>query len=297
MNKNNFSKLCLISLLTFSLASCSEEKNEEAYMDDKTFNETTYYDKVETRSKFANDDERNIDEHLENGVLNDSYWNSLSGVWQNESATYPHNGVQKRNLLYVKDGKNTYLGFRGRGMYNTLSDTNKNDAGHILPEGACIISKNRLGPGRYEFEMAAMPHYGGVSAAWTYMTETGNELTSQNEIDIENFRKKLNKMNHFNLRKIFIDISQGNLYITTFDLQDYFELNKDQSNMLLKRFDKDDDGKISYDDVSILYITNIVCEGSFPLYLISISKHNFLTKNKINIIFTILIFIYNYYRS
>ena len=185
MNKNNFSKLCLISLLTFSLASCGEEKNEEAYTDDTTFNGTTYYDKVETRSKFANDDERNIDEHLENGVLNDSYWNSLSGVWQNESATYPHNGVQKRNLLYVKDGKNTYLGFRGRGMYNTLSDTNKNDAGYILPEGACIISKNRLGPGRYEFEMAAMPRYGGVSAAWTYMTETGNELTSQNEIDIE----------------------------------------------------------------------------------------------------------------
>ncbi len=185
MNKNNFSKLCLISLLTFSLASCGEEKNEEAYTDDTTFNGTTYYDKVETRSKFVNDDERNIDEHLENGVLNDSYWNSLSGVWQNESATYPHNGVQKRNLLYVKDGKNTYLGFRGRGMYNTLSDTNKNDAGYILPEGACIISKNRLGPGRYEFEMAAMPRYGGVSAAWTYMTETGNELTSQNEIDIE----------------------------------------------------------------------------------------------------------------
>lgn len=143
----------------------------------------------------------------------------------------------------------------------------------------------------------AVDSYESMSKELKDKIELAIKTAVQNEIDIENFRKKLNKMNHFNLRKIFIDISQGNLYITTFDLQDYFELNKDQSNMLLKRFDKDDDGKISYDDVSILYITNIVCEGSFPLYLISISKHNFLTKNKINIIFTILIFIYNYYRS
>ena len=137
----------------------------------------------------------------------------------------------------------------------------------------------------------AVDSYESMSKELKDKIELAIKTAVQNEIDIENFRKKLNKMNHFNLRKIFIDISQGNLYITTFDLQDYFELNKDQSNMLLKRFDKDDDGKISYDDVSILYITNIVCEGSFPLYLISISKHNFLTKNKINIIYTILIFI------
>jgi hypothetical protein len=33
--------------------------------------------------------------------------------------------------------------------------------------------------------MAAMPREGGVTAMWTYSTTTGNEATSQNEIDIE----------------------------------------------------------------------------------------------------------------
>ena len=75
----------------------------------------------------------------------------------------------------------------------------------------------------------------------------------KNEIDIENFRKKLNKMSHFNLRDIFNSISQGNSYITTFDLEDYFGIDKEQSSIVMKRFDKDDDGKISYDDVSLNY--------------------------------------------
>ena len=75
----------------------------------------------------------------------------------------------------------------------------------------------------------------------------------KNEIDIENFRKKLNKMSHFNLRDIFNSISQGNSYITTFDLEDYFGIDKEQSSIVMKRFDKDDDGKISYDDVSFNY--------------------------------------------
>lgn len=114
----------------------------------------------------------------------------------------------------------------------------------------------------------AVDSYESMSKELKDKIELTIKTAIQNEIDIENFRKKLNKMNHFNLRNIFIDISQGNLYITTFDLQESFELNKDQSAMLLKRFDKDDDGKISYDDVSILYIINIVCERSFPLYLI-----------------------------
>lgn len=76
----------------------------------------------------------------------------------------------------------------------------------------------------------------------------------KNEIDIENFRKKLNKMSHFNLKEVFNSISQGNSYITTFDLEDYFGIDKDQSCIVMKRFDKDDDGKISYDDVSFNYI-------------------------------------------
>lgn len=116
--------------------------------------------------------------------MNDDYWNALSGVWQNDSSSYPHNGVQTRNLFYVTNGSKTSLAFKGRGIYNTDSDSTRKN-GYTYPEGACIISKNHLGPGRYEIDLAAMPREGGVSAMWTYCTTTGSEATSQNEIDIE----------------------------------------------------------------------------------------------------------------
>jgi len=184
MNKKILgSRLAVLALSPLLLASCGEEAVSSSYDDDETFNGTAYYDNVETRAKFQLDDERNIDESFEDGRMNDDYWNTLDGVWQNESSTYPHNGVRKKNLFYVRDGDSTYLAFRGLGGYNRDLTTASGD--YRMPEGACIISKNRLGPGRYEFEMAALPRYGGVSAAWTYMTETGNESTSQNEIDIE----------------------------------------------------------------------------------------------------------------
>ena len=57
--------------------------------------------------------------------------------------------------------------------------------GRIKAEGGVIMSKNFLKPGRFEINMRPMPREGGVTAMWTYYCATGNEETSQNEIDIE----------------------------------------------------------------------------------------------------------------
>ncbi len=168
------------------LASCGDGTSSvSVYTDTTTFNGTDYYDTVETRAGFDETYEGNIDEHLENGVIDDDVWYALEGVWQNDSSAKPHAGVKNRNLFYVQDGDETYLGFRGRGLYCQDEDLSTNSSGQVLPEGGCIITKEKLIPGRYEIEMAAFPRYGGVSACWTYLCETGNEATSQNEIDIE----------------------------------------------------------------------------------------------------------------
>jgi hypothetical protein len=146
--------------------------------------DTAYYDALADRVAFDAANANNISESFADGKMSDAYWNTLSGVWQNDSAVYPHNGVQQRNLAYVSDGSKTYLGIKGRGIYDSSSDAVKKN-GYTLPEGGCIISKNKLGPGRFEIEMAVMPREGGVTAMWTYNTTTGSEATSQNEIDIE----------------------------------------------------------------------------------------------------------------
>lgn len=166
---------------SLSSASSSDETPTSSI---STFDGTHYYDSVASRTSFDESNARNIDEEFANGAMSDQYWNALSGVWQNDMASYPHNGVQSRNLFYVKNGDKTLLGLKGRGIYSSDPDT-KIENGFRYPEGACIISKNNLGPGRFEIEMAAMPREGGVSAMWTYCTTTGSEATSQNEIDIE----------------------------------------------------------------------------------------------------------------
>lgn len=176
----------LLSLGALSFTGCAQGTNSTVSSESQasTFDGTAYYDDVEKRSAFDNSNANNINESFASGTMSDSYWNTLSGIWQNDSPAYPHNGVQARNLFYVKNGDKTLLGFKGRGIYNSESDTKTNN-GYRLPEGACIVSKNHLGPGRYEIKMAAMPREGGVTAMWTYCTTTGNEATSQNEIDIE----------------------------------------------------------------------------------------------------------------
>lgn len=165
-------------------SSATTSKSSFSYTSGTAFDGTAYYDAVAERASFDDANENNIAESFANGKMSDSYWNALSGVWQNDSSAYPHNGVQSRNLFYVKKDEKTLLGIKGRGIYSSESDTITSD-GYRKPEGGCIISKNKLGPGRFEIEMAAMPREGGVTAMWTYATATGNEATSQNEIDIE----------------------------------------------------------------------------------------------------------------
>lgn len=177
--------MAILGLGIIPLAACTQNAGSSSLnLSVSTFNGTAYYDAIAERVGFDNANANNIDEEFSDGKMSDSVWNALSGVWQNDSTAYPHNGMQAHNLFYVKNGSKTQLAFKGRGIYSSDSDTViKND--YREPEGACIISKNNLGPGRYEIAMAAMPREGGVSAMWTYCTLTGNEATSQNEIDIE----------------------------------------------------------------------------------------------------------------
>lgn len=230
MNKRKSAALVLTLGL---LASCQPGTGAAPYDDDTTFNGTKYYETVETRAKFDRQFERNIDEHLEGGHLNDAYWNTLEGVWQNDSSTRPHNGMNNRNLFYVEDGDETYLGFRGRGLYSRDADLRRTEDGQAYPEGAGIISKEKLVPGRYEIEMAAFPRYGGISACWTYLTETGNEATDQNEIDIEigghtdgetfKYFWATSWTTHSNKQTVDVDVSKilylndGNFHKYTFD--------------------------------------------------------------------------------
>lgn len=178
-------KIAAFGLGVLPLVACSGQKVVSSIQTSfSTFDGTTYYDALTQRVKLDSANTNNIDETFANGTMSDAYWNTLSGVWQNDTPAYPHNGVQSRNLFYTKNGSKTQLLFKGRGIYSTDSDT-KTENGYRYPEGACIVSKNHLGPGRYEIQMAAMPREGGVNAMWTYCTTTGSEATSQNEIDIE----------------------------------------------------------------------------------------------------------------
>ncbi|MCD8194958.1 MAG: glycoside hydrolase family 16 protein [Coprobacillus sp.] len=174
VNKNIWS-LALSALLLCGCSGSSTTQNSVI-----EFGDTDYYSTIEDRVSFNYNDERNIDEHFEGG-MDDSKWYALEGAWHNTDSTAPHNGMKHRNLYYTETPSgSTYLAIKGKGYYYTGDDFEYNK-----PEGGCIISKDHLGPGRYEIEMAALPREGAVSAMWTYCTTTGNEATSQNEIDIE----------------------------------------------------------------------------------------------------------------
>lgn len=139
-----------------------------------------YYNELNKRVKYDLNNEFNFVDDIKGG-LNDDVWYALDGSWHTEDVGAPHNGVRRRNLFYTKDTNNEqYLAIKGRGFYNAEDTSNK-----YLPEGGVILTKNHLSPGRYEIKMAAHPREGAVTAMWTYCTTTGNEATSQNEIDIE----------------------------------------------------------------------------------------------------------------
>ena len=165
--------LAVLTLAAVVLTSCTTPSTSETANTD--VESATYYDDVETRAKFDPSSETSFYDDMSDG-LDDDVWYAIDGLWHD--STY-QNGVQKKNLFYLQDGNDKYLGLRGTGVYNqTATYVGKS-------EGACILSKEHLSPGRYEIEMMAMPHEGGVTAFWTYCTRTGNESTSQNEIDVE----------------------------------------------------------------------------------------------------------------
>ena len=174
--------LLLLGITALLLAACGKSEGGKK-LDEAAYElNDQYYSNVERRVKFDQENELNFDETFDNG-MQDDLWYCLDGAWHTDVVGAEHNGVQKRNLFYTKDSKNnSYLAIKAHGYYDqTLKDSNN----LIKPEGGCIESVQHLIPGRYEIRMAAMPREGGVSAMWTYCTTTGQEATSQNEIDIE----------------------------------------------------------------------------------------------------------------
>lgn len=115
------------------------------------------------------------------GSVNASVWNVIDGKWHHDQGV-PHNGVNSRNVSLVTEGNESYLALMGRGKY--YKDEDSSPYGEELPEGACIVSKDSYGPGRYEIKMKALPREGAVSTMWTYMMK-GSEAAAQHEIDIE----------------------------------------------------------------------------------------------------------------
>jgi hypothetical protein len=138
-----------------------------------------YYQTIEDRVAYSSRDGLDFTDRFDDGLDND-VWYTLDGAWHTTVVGAPHNGVNKRNIFYTNNGENTLLAIKGRGFYNTSDPS-------IIgkPEGGVIVSQNHLTPGRYEIIMAALPREGAVTAMWTYCTTTGNEVTSQNEIDVE----------------------------------------------------------------------------------------------------------------
>jgi hypothetical protein len=165
--------------------SSSSTSSSKSWVEPTPFDGTGYYDSVASRVAYQDGSELSFDEDFSSGTMNDDLFWVIDGYWDAGGTTNWHNGVRSRNLRYVKNGSDTYLGIKARGSYCHDADMVKTSAGHIKPEGACIMTKNFLKPGRFEINMATMPREGAVTAMWTYYSKTGSEATSQNEIDIE----------------------------------------------------------------------------------------------------------------
>lgn len=139
-----------------------------------------YYEKISERVAFDENNAKNFNDEMTGGPSN-KVWDTLDAFWENGGKAGWHNGVRRRNIFKTTDEDgNGYLVLKARGQYNKEDPTKPK-----LSEGACLRTKEFLGPGRYEIEMAPLPRDGAVSAYWTYGTTTGSEDTSQLEIDIE----------------------------------------------------------------------------------------------------------------
>ena len=105
---------------------------------------------------------------FENGISPDGNWDIVSKTWGGNPS---FNGVNAGNVGYTADG---ILVLSSKGMYwNNASERNT---------GAAIVTKEALGPGRFEVAAKISPRLGMCSAIWTFYYESENE---NHEIDIE----------------------------------------------------------------------------------------------------------------
>ena len=166
-------------------------------------NDSSYYGTFDRRSTvdFSNALTDNFD-----GSIAD-FWRIVDGAWHhNENygegtkGNDYHNGCLKENvqLMDSYDGKDGVLALRAtadsysyhddeltnRFKYNFSEKiTEKSDNIDSTRSGACLVTPEIYGPGRYETVMKPLPFDGTVSALWTFQW-AGNG-TEQNEIDIE----------------------------------------------------------------------------------------------------------------
>lgn len=95
---------------------------------------------------------------------------------------------------------------------------------------------------------SSIDSYEKMSAGMKAIISRAIKTMIENEIEIEKLRKKLNRMNQFNIREMFNCLSHGGMSITAFDFAEYFGLSKEDGVVVARRFDSDNDGKVSYDD-------------------------------------------------
>ena len=92
-----------------------------------------------------------------------------------------NNGVSYKNVSVTKDG-NVVLQANGDLYDGPITGP----TGGKTRVGACLITHETFGPGRYEVRMKALPRFGATTAIWTYWNgkdDTGKTLNQ--EIDIE----------------------------------------------------------------------------------------------------------------
>ena len=104
---------------------------------------------------------------FENGITPDGKWDIVNKNWGAEE----FNGTTAGNVNYTADG---IVVLSSKGMYYpNVSERNT---------GAAIVTKEALGPGRFEVAAKISPRIGMCSAFWTFYYESEN---LNHEIDIE----------------------------------------------------------------------------------------------------------------
>lgn len=97
-----------------------------------------YYETVEQRAAFDNENTKNFNQTFQNG-LDDNLFYALEGAWHTNVQGAEHGGMKHRNLFYASDGTDSYLAIKARGYYSKEDPTTIG-----LPEGGCIVSKKDM---------------------------------------------------------------------------------------------------------------------------------------------------------